>query len=365
MCRDEKWESLFDVPRRTSESELTQPFMDMALAIQEVTEKVVVQLARTARRMTGSKNLVMAGGVALNCVANAKVQRAGVFDAIWIQPAAGDAGGALGAALAACYIWKGEERLSNGRSDAMKGAFLGPAYDDREIERLKYRYQATWHHFSAYGCLCEETARLLSEGKVIGWFQGRMEWGPRALGNRSILADPRNPEMQKRLNLKIKYRESFRPFAPSVLAEEVGEYFDCLTDSPYMLLVAPVSQRHRLTVASGDAMDIRDRLYQLRSDIPAVTHMDFSARIQTVHRETNERYWLLIQAFKQRTGYGLLVNTSFNVRGEPIVCSPADAYQCFMRTEMDYLVINDCLFEKSSQPRWEETKRWQQDFLLD
>jgi carbamoyltransferase len=365
MCRDEKWESLFGVPRRTSESELTQPFMDMALAIQEVTEKVVVQLARTARRMTGSKNLVMAGGVALNCVANAKVQRAGVFDAIWIQPAAGDAGGALGAALAACYIWKGEERLSNGRSDAMKGAFLGPAYDDREIERLKYRYQATWHHFSAYGCLCEETARLLSEGKVIGWFQGRMEWGPRALGNRSILADPRNPEMQKRLNLKIKYRESFRPFAPSVLAEEVGEYFDCLTDSPYMLLVAPVSQRHRLTVASGDAMDIRDRLYQLRSDIPAVTHMDFSARIQTVHRETNERYWLLIQAFKQRTGYGLLVNTSFNVRGEPIVCSPADAYQCFMRTEMDYLVINDCLFEKSSQPRWEETKRWQQDFLLD
>ena len=365
MCRDEKWEALFGIPRRPAESELTQPYMDMALAIQEVTEGVVVQLARTARRMAGSRNLVMAGGVALNCVANAKIQKAGVFDAIWIQPAAGDAGGAFGAALAACHIWQGEERTPAAAGDAMKGSFLGPEYGEREIDGLGHRFRATWRCFAEYDRLCEETARLLAEGNVIGWFQGRMEWGPRALGNRSILADPRNPEMQKRLNLKIKFRESFRPFAPSVLAEEASEYFDIPTASPYMLLVAPVSQRHRRTVALDDAMDIRDRLYQLRSDIPAVTHMDYSARIQTVHRDTNERYWRLIQAFKQRTGCGLLVNTSFNVRGEPIVCSPADAYQCFMRTEMDWLVINNCLFEKSSQPRWEETQRWQQEFLLD
>jgi carbamoyltransferase len=366
MCRDKKWETLFEIPRRESESELTQPYMDLALAIQEVTEEVVVKLARTAKQVTGSSRLVLAGGVALNCVANGKIQEAKIFDAIWIQPAAGDAGGALGAALAACHIWKGEKRtLSDTGSDTMKGAYLGPEYEERDINRLQNKFQATCRRYSEFDLLCAETARLLAEGNVIGWFQGRMEWGPRALGNRSILADPRNPEMQKRLNLKIKYRESFRPFAPSVLSEDVREYFDIETKSPYMLLVAPVTSPHRKSTAPNDPADIRERLYRLRSDIPAVTHIDFSARIQTVHKETNARYWKLIQAFKQLTGCGLVVNTSFNVRGEPIVCSPQDAYQCFMRTEMDWLVINNCLFEKSGQPNWEETREWKQEFQLD
>jgi carbamoyltransferase len=366
MCNDNRWEALFEIPRRESESDLTQPYMDLALAIQEVTEEVVVKLARTAKQLTGSNRLVLAGGVALNCVANAKIERAGIFDAIWIQPAAGDAGGALGAALATRHIWKGEARTrSDQDSDAMKGAYLGPDYVQRDIDKLKNKFQATWKRYPEFDLLCADTARLLAEGNVVGWFQGRMEWGPRALGNRSILADPRNPEMQKRLNLKIKYRESFRPFAPSVLSEDAREYFDIETASPYMLLVAPVTDRHRKAALPNDPADIRDRLYRLRSDIPAVTHLDFSARIQTVHKETNERYWNLIRAFKQQTGCGLVVNTSFNVRGEPIVCSPQDAYQCFMRTDMDWLVINDCLFEKSRQPKWEETREWRQEFQLD
>jgi carbamoyltransferase len=366
MCKDSRWEALFEIPRREPESDLTQPYMDLALAIQEVTEEVVVKLARTAKQLTGSKRLVLAGGVALNCVANAKIQSARIFDAIWIQPAAGDAGGALGAALAARHIWKGAERIrSDQDSDAMKGAYLGPEYGQREIDQLRNQFQATWTMYSDFDLLCRETARLVAEGNVIGWFQGRMEWGPRALGNRTILADPRNPEMQKRLNLKIKFRESFRPFAPSVLSEDIREYFDIETASPYMLLVAPVTARHRKSTALTDSEDIRDRLYRLRSDIPAVTHIDFSVRLQTVHKETNERYWKLIHAFKQLTGCGLVVNTSFNVRGEPIVCSPQDAYRCFMRTEMDWLVINNCLFEKSGQPKWEETREWRQEFQLD
>ena len=366
MCRDEKWETLFGIPRRQSESWLTQPYMDLALAIQEVTEAVVLQLARTTKQLTGSSRLVLAGGVALNCVANGKIQEAGIFDAIWIQPAAGDAGGALGAALAARHIWKGEERTCpDAGSDAMKGAYLGPAFGQRDIDCLKHKFQASWQRYPDFDLLCADAAGLLAAGNVIGWFQGRMEWGPRALGNRSILADPRNPEMQKRLNLKIKFRESFRPFAPSVLAEDAGEYFDLDTASPYMLLVAPVTSRRREPSPADDSGDLLDRLYRLRSDIPAVTHIDFSARIQTVHRETNEPYWKLIRAFKDRTGCGLLVNTSFNVRGEPIVCSPEDAYRCFMRTDMDWLVINSCLFEKSKQPEWKETREWQQEFQLD
>lgn len=324
-----------------------------------------MQLARTARELTSSRCLVLAGGVALNCVANGKVQDKKIFDEIWIQPAAGDAGGALGAALAACHIWKGEKRtLPDRNSDAMRGAYLGPQFDERDIDRLKIKFHAVCEHYPSYDQLCTKTARLLAEGNVVGWFQGRMEWGPRALGNRSILADPRSPEMQKHLNLKIKFRESFRPFAPSVLMEDASDYFDLDTRSPYMLLVAPVTGRRRKAMAVESA-DIRERLYHLRSDVPAITHIDYSARIQTVHRETNERYWRLIQAFKQLTGYGLLVNTSFNVRGEPIVCTPQDAYQCFMRTDMDCLVVNDCLFEKSKQPEWKETRKWMQDFQLD
>lgn len=366
MCKDDRWETLFGIPPRRPESELTQPYMDMALAIQEVTEEVVLKLAQTARQLTKSSRLALAGGVALNCVANGKIQRAGIFDAIWIQPAAGDAGGALGAALAARHIWKEAPKTSQDNdSDAMKGAYLGPEYGQRDIDRLKNKFQATWTQYGEFDLLCADTARLLAEGNVIGWFQGRMEWGPRALGNRSILADPRNPEMQKRLNLKIKFRESFRPFAPSVLAEDAREYFDIETSSPYMLLVAPVAEQHRKAALQNGADNIRDRLYRLRSDIPAVTHLDFSARIQTVHKQTNERYWKLIQAFKQLTGCALVVNTSFNVRGEPIVCSPQDAYRCFMRTEMDWLVINNCLFEKSSQPPWVETRQWREEFKLD
>lgn len=366
MAHDDRWAALFGIPHREPESLLTQPYMDLALAVQEVTEEVVVRLARTARQLTGGKHLVLAGGVALNCVANSKIQDANIFDKIWIQPAAGDAGGALGAALAAYHIWKGESRTRPDRGpDTMKGAFLGPEYGEKDIDRLKNKFQATCKRYSEFDTLCTDAARLIAEGNVVGWFQGRMEWGPRALGNRSILADPRNPEMQKRLNLKIKYRESFRPFAPSVLSEDVEEYFDIETESPYMLLVSPVTLRHRKTTTINDASDMFDRLYHLRSDIPAVTHIDFSARIQTVHKDTNPRYWSLIQAFKQLTGCGLLVNTSFNVRGEPIVCSPQDAYRCFMRTDMDWLVINNCLFEKSGQPKWEETREWRQEFQLD
>jgi carbamoyltransferase len=355
MCKDKKWKGLFGIPKRESASKLTQPYMDLALAIQDVTEEVVLQLVRTAKYLTGSENLVMAGGVALNCVANTRIQNSGIFKRLWIQPASGDAGGALGAALAALHIWSGAERNPED-TDSMKGTYLGPAYGDADIQRLEYRFQAKWKPFSDFDLLCKETARLLTQGNVVGWFQGRMEWGPRALGNRSILADPRNPEMQKRLNLRIKFRESFRPFGPSVLAEDVREYFDIETNSPYMLLVAPVANRHRNAISPSEQTELFDRLYQLRSDVPAITHIDFSARIQTVHKETNERYWQLIQAFKQLAGYGLVVNTSFNVRGEPIVCSPRDAYQCFMRTDMDWLVINNCLFDKSAQPKWEETE---------
>ncbi|MFZ3047999.1 MAG: carbamoyltransferase [Desulfatirhabdiaceae bacterium] len=366
MCLDDKWDKLFGISKRQPESELTQPYMDMALAIQDVTEAVVVRLARTAKNLTGSENLVMAGGVALNCVANAKIKANGIFNRIWIQPASGDAGGALGAALACRYIWKNETRKkTDDVTDSMKGSYLGPSYSDADVLRLYHQFQANWKQYPDFENLCQDTARLLADGKVIGWFQGRMEWGPRALGNRSILADPRSPDMQKRLNLKIKFREGFRPFAPSVLAEDAAEYFEMDGDSPYMLLVAPVVLKHRNAAILTHEENLFDRLYQLRSDIPAITHIDFSARIQTVHRETNERYWKLIQAFKQITGYGLVVNTSFNVRGEPIVCTPKDAYQCFMRTEMDWLVINNCLFEKSCQPKWAESGNWREEFRPD
>jgi carbamoyltransferase len=312
-------------------------------------------------------HLVMAGGVSLNCVANGKLLDAGIFDDIWIQPAAGDAGGAVGAAYAGWHIWQGQERpLSDSPSDAMRGAYLGPAFSDNQVMRACRKYGAVHQCIDDDGALFAKVAVLLDQGKVIGWFQGRMEYGPRALGNRSILGDPRNPEMQKRLNLKIKYREGFRPFAPSVLAEEAAEYFDLTVPSPYMLLIEPVRQSHRSRLPDRQkGMGMYERLYQLRSDIPAVTHVDCTARIQTVHRETNERYWNLIRAFKELTGCGLLVNTSFNVRGEPIVCTPEDAYRCFMRTEMDYLVMNNFLFSKAGQPVWRETESWQDRYELD
>ena len=371
MCNDEKWQALFQLPKRKPETELTQPYMDMALAIQEVTEEIILKLARTAVELTGVSNLVMAGGVALNCVANGKLLRSGIVDDLWIQPAAGDAGGALGAALAVHYIGNRKTRKVNTNgSDQMQGAYLGPEFTDQDVARLGRKYQAPRKKFNSFDELTTEVAGILARGEIVGWFQGRMEYGPRALGNRSILGDPRDPEMQKKLNLKIKYREGFRPFAPSVLVEDTEEYFDLQVPSPYMLLVAPVRES-RCNPASdtrneaAEESDIFERLYHLRSDIPAVTHVDYSARIQTVDQQTNEKYWKLINAFKLKTGFGVLVNTSFNVRGEPIVCTPEDAYRCFMRTEMDWLVIGNFLFCKNEQSQWQEKEDWQETYELD
>ncbi len=367
MCRDRKFAQLFGIERRKPETDISQPYMDMALAIQLVTEDVVFCMADAAKKLTGSKNLVMAGGVALNCVANGKLLRRGPFENIWIQPAAGDAGGALGAALAAHHIGLEQPRRVTPGPDAMQGSYLGPFYGEGFVLRLLRRYKAVGRKFDCFGTLCDEVAGRLETGAAVGWFQGRMEWGPRALGNRSILGDPRDPEMQKKLNLKIKYREGFRPFAPSVLAEDADQYFG-LGDvpSPYMLLVAPVNEERRNPLPEGyESLEMWQRLYHQRSDIPAVTHVDYSARIQTVHQETNPRYHQLISAFKARTGCGLVVNTSFNVRGEPIVCTPEDAYRCFMRTEMDYLVIGDYLFAKTEQPVWKEEGDWRDEYELD
>jgi carbamoyltransferase len=317
--------------------------------------------------LTGSKACVLAGGVALNCVANGKLKDAGIFDDIFIQPAAGDAGGALGAALAAHYIYFDQARsIDASKLDAMSGSYLGPSYSDKEIEQMAKENQAKFTYFDDFKELSAKTAELLAEGNVIGWFQGRMEFGPRALGGRSILGDPRNPEMQKKLNLKIKYREGFRPFAPSVLAEDVHEYFECDTISPYMLLVHGVKPARRKEMpANYEQLEMMEKLYFLRSDLPSITHIDYSARIQTVHAETNPRYHQLISDFKSTTGIGVVVNTSFNVRGEPIVCTPADAYRCLMRTEMDYLVVGNYLFDKKVQAPWEESDAWKKEFVLD
>jgi carbamoyltransferase len=367
MVYDAKWEALFGFPTRESESNLEQKHCDLGLAIQEITEEVVILMAHEAKRLTGSKACVLAGGVALNCVANGKLKDAGIFDDIFIQPAAGDAGGALGAALAAHYIYFDQARsIDASKLDAMAGSYLGPSYSDKEIEQMAKENQAKFTYFDDFKELSAKTAELLAEGNVIGWFQGRMEFGPRALGGRSILGDPRNPEMQKKLNLKIKYREGFRPFAPSVLAEDVHEYFECDTISPYMLLVHGVKPARRKEMpANYEQLEMMEKLYFLRSDLPSITHIDYSARIQTVHAETNPRYHQLISDFKSTTGIGVVVNTSFNVRGEPIVCTPADAYRCLMRTEMDYLVVGNYLFDKKVQAPWEESDAWKKEFVLD
>lgn len=366
MANEKKWEQLFGVPRRKAESEISQVYMDMALAIQQVTEEVVLTLSRKARELTGSKNLVLAGGVALNCVANGKILRAKIFDDMWIQPAAGDAGGAVGAAYAIWHILYGNERILDGKKDATCGSYLGPEFSDKEIERVLQRNNAVARHYDDYEALAVDVAKRLSEGNVVGWFQGRMEFGPRALGNRSILGDARNPEMQKKLNLKIKYREGFRPFAPSVLEENIGDYFDLDHDSPYMLIVAPIREDKKIPLPTGyNGKPLYERLYFLRSDLPSITHIDYSARIQSVSKETNPRYWELINQFKKQTGYGVIVNTSFNVRGEPIVCTPDDAYRCFMRTEMDYLVVGNYLMEKKDQPALKEKGDWRSEFKLD
>lgn len=366
MTNNEKWTKLFGIPPRNAESEITQEYMNMALAIQQVTEEIVIKLARTAKNLTNSDYLVMAGGVALNCVANGKLLNAGLFKDIWIQPAAGDAGGALGAAYLGWYLWKGEIRTVKGNADAMRGAFLGPEYDDKNILGVIRKYNAKYNYYKNFDDLTKIVASKIAEGNVVGWFQGKMEYGPRALGNRSILGDARNPEMQKKMNLKIKYREGFRPFAPSVLEEDIQEYFVLDRPSPYMLLVVPVKNERLKSLPDGyDKMDLYQRLYHLRSDIPSITHIDFSARVQTVNKDVNPKYWNLIDQFKKKTGYGIIINTSFNVRGEPIVCTPDDAYRCFMRTEMDYLVIGNFLLEKSQQKILINDSDWKQEFKLD
>jgi carbamoyltransferase len=365
MCVNRKWEKLFGLPQRKPEAALDQNHMDLALAIQEVTEEIMLRLAGTARALTQSDYLVMAGGVALNCVANAKLLRSGLFKDIWVQPAGGDAGGALGAALAGWHIFLDKPRKCGSR-DAMHGTLLGPEYGAKEIVKVARRHQAPYQAYADFGALCRDVAGLLAAGQVVGWFQGRMEFGPRALGNRSILGDARHPDMQKKLNLKIKYREGFRPFAPSVMEECLGEYFELDRPSPYMLLVAPVRRERRNSLPSGyQSLSLYERLHHPRSDVPAITHLDYSARIQSVNPEVHPRYWQLLDAFRRRTGYGLIVNTSFNVRGEPMVCTPADAYRCFMGTEMDYLVMGDFLFKKEEQLQYDNRDYWQQKYELD
>ncbi len=366
MAKDDKWAGLFGFPVREAEGDLLPEHCDLALAIQKVTEEVILKLARETKRLTGSKHLCLAGGVALNCVANGKLLKEDLFDEVWIQPAAGDAGGALGAAFAAYHIHFNREREHHSGTDIMKGSYLGPIFSDMDIIRTAKKRKAVYTSYADFDSLCEKVAELIDRGNVVGWFQDRMEFGPRALGNRSIIADARNPEMQRKLNLKIKFREGFRPFAPSVLVEDSTEFFDIDTASPYMLLVADVKETRRNRLPKDyHALPWRDKLYYLRSDVPAITHIDYTARLQTVHKETNPKYWRLINRFKERTGYGVIINTSFNVRGEPIVLSPDDAYRCFMRTEMDYLVVGNVLFSKKDQPEWREKGDWRETYGLD
>jgi carbamoyltransferase len=344
-----RFDALFGGPVRPPEQLLEQRHMDLASSIQSVLEEVVLRLTRSLAKETGIRNLAMAGGVALNCVANGKILRDGHFERVWVQPAAGDAGGAVGVALAAYHLFKNNPRHVNGALDGMQGSFLGPAYSQADCER---RLSAAGARFKVVdeGELIERTATMLAEGKAVGWFKGRMEFGPRALGSRSILGDPRSPTMQKNLNLKIKYRESFRPFAPSVLREDVAAWFELDVDSPYMLMVADVVKERRRTMSAAEqALFGIEKLNVPRSEIPAVTHVDYSARVQTVHKQTNPAYHALLSAFKARTGCPVLVNTSFNVRGEPIVCTPEDAFRCFMGSEIDVLVVENCWLQKEDQ----------------
>ena len=349
---NEKFDRLFGMPPRQESDPLTQKHMDIAASIQVVLEEAMLRLTNGLAAEHGQKNLCLAGGVALNCVANGKILRGGRFDRLWVQPAAGDAGGAVGAALLGYHHFNGAQRRLNGSQlgDAMSGAYLGPSYSDAEIRERLTAEGARFEVVDDEAALLDRSAKALADGRAVGWFQGRMEFGPRALGNRSILADPRNPEMQKTLNLKVKYRESFRPFAPAVLAEDVQEWFELDQPSPYMLLVADVAKRHRIETNEGEhERSGIEKLKTLRSDVPAITHVDFSARVQTVHRDTNPRFHALLRAFKQRTGCPVLVNTSFNVRGEPIACTPEDAFRCLMGTEIEMLVIGNCILQKELQ----------------
>lgn len=362
---NQRFHELFGAPPRKPESELTQREMDLARSVQEVTEEIVLKIARHVRKETGLRNLCLAGGVALNCVANGRLLREKIFDNIWIQPAAGDAGGALGAALGVWYQYLGNPRTTDGKTDSMQGSYLGPEFSDKEIRDYLDSAGIPYTYYQEQE-LSTQVADLLQQEKVIGWFQGRMEFGPRALGARSIIGDPRSTQMQETMNLKIKFRESFRPFAPSVLIEKVGDWFELDSSSPYMLLVAPVkASRQRSMSADEEALFGIDKLNVIRSDIPAVTHVDYSARIQTVHAETAPEYHRLISAFDSNHGCPVIVNTSFNVRGEPPVCSPEDAYRCFMRTHMDYLVLGNFVLDKTQQKPLSEDSDWQKEFDLD
>jgi carbamoyltransferase len=401
------FDELFGGPPREPETNLTQREMDLARSVQVVCEEIMLRMANTARRETGVDNLVLAGGVALNCVGNGRLLREGPFKRIWIQPAAGDAGGALGVAQLISHRHLGRARVLKQRStvaaqatanamagggnggvavasrgyansaasqsggdalpyvDSMKGSYLGPEFSADEIEAYLKSVGASYRKLDRE-TMTQTVAQLIADEKVIGWFNGRMEFGPRALGNRSIIGDPRSPRMQAQMNLKIKFRESFRPFAPSVLRERVNDYFEMDCDSPYMLLVAPVKRERQIPMT-----DAQQRLWGIeqlnvvRSDIPAITHIDYSARVQTVSRDTNPDYYDLIAAFEAKSGCAVIVNTSFNVRGEPIVCTPHDAYVCFMRTHIDYLVLNNFLLDKTTQPEWKETADWRTQFQLD
>jgi carbamoyltransferase len=360
MIDQKKWEKLFGFSLRKPESEIEQEHMNLALAIQQVTEKIVIELARTSKKLTGCDRLVMAGGVALNCVANSKISSAGLFEDVWIQPAAGDAGGALGAALAAYHIWLGKPRRVTA-NDSMNHTYLGPCFAGSEIQKVLKRFDASYTYFDNYEKLVAIVSQKLVDGKIVGWFQDRMEFGPRALGNRSIFADPGNPEIQKTLNLKTKFREGFRPFAPAILEEDAQMYFSMKHPSPYMLFVSPVKEKWRLSEADPEENDLYKRLYHQRSIVPAITHIDYSSRVQTVSREANPKFWKLLQCFKQLSGIGMLVNTSFNVRGEPIVCTPEDAYRDFMYSGMDYLVLGNFLLCREDQKPLIQEQRYLPD----
>lgn len=361
---NQKFHQLFGGPPRQPESKLTQREMDIAASIQKVTEEVVLRIARTIHKESGEDYLCLAGGVALNCVVNGRILRESPFKDIWIQPAAGDAGGAVGAALAIWHQYHGQPRVVKS-TDRMQGSYLGPRFTEAEIQSYLDAVGANYQRLEDNDLL-PWVAEILARENVVGWFQGRMEFGPRALGNRSILGDPRSSKMQLMMNLKIKYRESFRPFAPSVLAEQVSDYFEIDRSSPYMLIVAAVKENLRIPMTDEQVRRFGiEKMKVPRSTIPAITHVDYSARIQTVHQETNPRYYELIRQFEQKTGCGVLVNTSFNVRGEPIICNPEDAYRCFMQTEMDYLVLENFLLAKSQQPSWEQGNTWRKEFGLD
>ena len=370
VMTSERFSQLFGGPPRQPESRITRREMDLAASIQCVTEEIMLRVARFARRETGARHCVLAGGVALNCVANGHILRERIFDGIWIQPAAGDAGGALGAALLAAHGYFGVPRSTSpdGR-DRQRGSYLGPAFSSEEVRAFLDRREIPYEFVPAADERSRRIAETLADGKIVGFMSGRMEFGPRALGARSILGDARRADTQATMNLKIKFRESFRPFAPSCLAEDVSEYFDLHCESPYMLLVAPVLESRRRAIPEAEQQrevdDMLQIINQIRSDIPAVTHVDFSARVQTVHKNDHPLYYQLIRQFKELTGYGVIVNTSFNVRGEPIVCSPQDAYLCFMRTEMDLLVLEDHLVWKTAQPPWTEAEDWRKRYELD